>query len=601
IERSRGPMRLPPPSNLLLAVCLVTAAAAASLDDSLLRQVEAQIIDEVERQVTDSVEQQVTDSVEQAVTEAVEQQVADSVEQAVTDSVEQQVTEAVEQSVTDSVEQSVTDSVEQTVTDAVEQAVTDAVEQAVTDTVEQTVTGTVEQQVVDAVERVLIDGIEGQITDAVEQTVESAVIDQLLDSTLDTAAGSAVDAVKAALSGLPAKPLPNLPQTAMTELGLARVAALAPGDAASELASKDIPPPADETFFETLDEDGWAVERDTWVVLVPMVSVAEIDGWSLQIRERRTLPGLDVVMLRVEAPSDRTLAGFARLAAASAPGTRVGRNHIYRLETGDTTSAGAAGGASIERARSDGDRPLRLGIIDSTVNSAHPALARANFIERDFVSYSGRRPADHGTAVASLLVGDDEGLSGLLAPGGSLHAASVFFEDEFGVVRATSTGLIHALDWMRQEGVDIVNMSLTGPPNLLLEQAITTAVAAGMLVVAAVGNNGPNGQPLYPAAYQTVIGVTAVDADHQVYRFANRGPQVAFAALGVGVRVAAADGGYRNEEGTSLAAPVVAARLAHLSGSSPATIIEALKALAIDLDPPGFNEVYGFGLVVGGP
>lgn len=586
-------MGLPTPIRLFLCFCLASSAATAGFKDAMLGQVEAQIIEEVEQQVSDAVERQVSDAVEQTVTEAVERSVVDAVEQQVTDSVEQTVTESVEEQVTSAVERSVTESVERQVTDSVEQTVTEAVERSVADAVERAVADTVEQQVTDSVERVLTDGIEGQIARAVEQAAEAAALDGVLDRALDDAAQRAVAAVTAALSGLPAEAQARLPEHIRPEWP-------GRGDrSAPSAAVDDILPPADEPFFEAVDDEGWAVERDTWVALVPLGSAAAIDDWSLNVRERRTLAGLDAILLRVDAPSDRSLASFARAAAASAPGTRVGRNHIYRLQTRAASASPppAAGGSGVGRSAAVAE-PRRLGIVDSTVSRAHPALARADIIERDFVSYSGRRPADHGTAVASLLVGDEGGLSGLFEPAGALHVASVFFEDEFGVVRATSSGLIHALDWMREEGVDVVNMSLTGPPNVLLEHALETAVAAGMLVVAAVGNNGPAGQPLYPAAYPTVIGVTAVDAEHRVYRLANRGPQVAFSALGVGVRVAAADGGYRIEEGTSLAAPVVAARLAHLDGDSPATLIEALKALAIDLDPPGFNEIYGFGLVV---
>ena len=91
---------------------------------------------------------------------------------------------------------------------------------------------------------------------------------------------------------------------------------------------------------------------------------------------------------------------------------------------------------------------------------------------------------------------------------------------------------------------------------------IQSAQARGIVVVAAVGNEGPASGPLYPAAYEGVIGVTAVNANGVPYRWANRGPYVDIAAEGVNVLVAAPDGGEQRDSGTSLAAPIVSAFLA---------------------------------------
>jgi hypothetical protein len=85
---------------------------------------------------------------------------------------------------------------------------------------------------------------------------------------------------------------------------------------------------------------------------------------------------------------------------------------------------------------------------------------------------------------------------------------------------------------MARERVPVVNLSLVGPPNTLLENVTRAMVARGYLLVAAVGNDGPAAKPLYPAAYPGVIGVTGVDERRRVLLEACRGPQVDFAAPG---------------------------------------------------------------------
>jgi hypothetical protein len=75
---------------------------------------------------------------------------------------------------------------------------------------------------------------------------------------------------------------------------------------------------------------------------------------------------------------------------------------------------------------------------------------------------------------------------------------------------------------------------------------------------------------------------------------------VAFAAPGVAVEVARAEGGYGEETGTSMAAPVAAAILASalaVPGSSPASVLRAAEASAVDLGEPGFDETYGHGKI----
>ena len=337
------------------------------------------------------------------------------------------------------------------------------------------------------------------------------------------------------------------------------------------------------------------------MILVPAQYAQRIAGWGFTIRERSDLATLDRVLLRVDAPEDRDIAQAALELALDAPGTLVDFNHLYRPGAESAPASFAARPAAVVSAAV---RPApsgaKIGLIDSAVASDHEALRAANIEQRDFVPYAGPRPLEHGTAVASIIVGDSQALHPLLA-GARLYAASVFFADGERHPAAAAASLVAALDWLAANGVRTVNMSLAGPPNSVLEGAVKQAVEGGAVIVAAVGNNGPVGGPLYPAAYESVVGVTAVDAGNRVYRYANRGRQVTFAAPGVKVKVARSAGGYGVETGTSLAAPYAAAIIASslaLRAEQPADrVVAALESAAIDLGDKDFDEVFGYGLI----
>lgn len=287
---------------------------------------------------------------------------------------------------------------------------------------------------------------------------------------------------------------------------------------------------------------------------------------------------------------------------------QVDRNHVYRPQ------ADARGG--IRRAARPAElslpmsaaceAPVALGMIDSSIDAAHPAFAtsRKRIHQRDFGDIEPAQSPMHGTAVAGLLVGrDDSGQSGAalrpLLPAATLYNAAVFHEDE-SEQGATVMRVLAALDWLlQQDDVKVINMSLAGPPNRLLARALTVAAERGTVIVAAVGNDGPEGPARYPAAYDEAIGVTAVSRNAEVFPLANHGPHVDYAALGVDVPTATADGGFGTETGTSLASPIVAAFIACALAQhdDPAAALAALDKRARDLGEPGTDPVFGRGLL----
>ena len=167
--------------------------------------------------------------------------------------------------------------------------------------------------------------------------------------------------------------------------------------------------------------------------------------------------------------------------------------------------------------------------------------------------------------------------------------------------RADAFALVEALDYLASQNVQIVNLSLAGPPNQALGGQIRRMDRQGIVLVAAAGNGGPAAKPAFPAGYDPVIAVTAVDRRQQVYRRANRGSHIDLAAPGVNVWTAASISGARTKTGTSFAAPFVTAAAALLlqseAGLTPAQTRARLQGAARDLGKAGPDEVFGHGLV----
>jgi len=324
---------------------------------------------------------------------------------------------------------------------------------------------------------------------------------------------------------------------------------------------------------------------------VALLEAARAAGFSL-LREQR-LADLDLHLVTLQAPPGVGTAAARALLRTLDEGAVQDFNHLYLPAGGGGRAVHApppTGGAAAA------GKEARVGLVDSGVATTHPALAGARVLHH---GCQGRPvPHLHGTAVASLLVGARPPFRGA-APGATLYAADIYCGQPTG---GSAEAIVQALAWMAQQQVPVVNLSLVGPPNRLLEQAVKALQARGHLLVAAVGNDGPTAPPLYPAAYPGVVGVTAVDTRPRALPEAGQGPHVLLAAPGA--ELAAADhtsGGYTIARGTSFAAPLVAGLLAaELPRPDPARAqqaVEQLAAQAQDAGAPGRDPVYGQGVV----
>ncbi len=341
-------------------------------------------------------------------------------------------------------------------------------------------------------------------------------------------------------------------------------------------------------------------------------AIAELTATGYSVRDRGTVSIAGADMVKLTIPRGVTLEAARARVASAAPGAAVDLNHFYRPDGADAEPCGSdnclarnvvgwpQGGAMPGTCAA----PTRIGLIDTAINSGHLAFVGAKVetirLEAGNLPDSGRQ---HGTAVAALLVGSAEGRTPGLVPGGELIAVDAFHRGAGDDDRSAVYDLVRAIDLLAARGVKVINMSLTGPPNLLLKQAIERAAARGIVLVAAAGNDGPRAAPLYPAAYDVVIAVTAIDRAKNPYRRAGAGEHIDIAAPGVQVWTAASIKGAQPKTGTSFAAPFVTAAVAILKAANPALGAEEVEALlrqnAEDLGAPGKDPIYGWGLLNG--
>jgi len=338
------------------------------------------------------------------------------------------------------------------------------------------------------------------------------------------------------------------------------------------------------------DPHGALIVRGEVLALAPSpaaMQAAVAAGFSVQ--RELTLPALDlhITVLHVSGATARAL---QRLQQEDASGT-YDFNHIY-LEAG-TVAITTSARANTSAARGGSAAATKIGLIDSGVDESHEVFHGLT-LERHGCAQAV--PAAHGTAVASILVADSAAFHGA-APGATLYAADVFCGKPTG---GSVEEIAEALGWLQQQRIAVINISLVGPPDRLLERVVREAVARGTLLVAAVGNDGPSAV-LYPASWPGVIGVTGVDARGRVLAEAGRGAQVKFAAPGADMVAAQLRGGYLRVRGTSFAAPIVAGllALALLSPGNQAAgeAVAALAHSARHVGVPGVDSTYGYGLV----
>ena len=304
---------------------------------------------------------------------------------------------------------------------------------------------------------------------------------------------------------------------------------------------------------------------------------------GFRILERTSIEGLDLDYVKFATRPGESLKSDQKRLQKLAGDAEISADNIY-FTSGSVPPA--TNGALLASSTVPSGT---MGLIDGGV-ARHSAITIP--VEQRGFARGAPKASSHATAIASLISG------ALRSDAHGLLAADIYGSDPAG---GNATAIARALGWMAQRHVPVVAISLVGPDNGLLSRAIKAAQRKGMLIVAAVGNDGPAAPPRYPAAYRGVIGVTGVDQHERALPEAGTATPVDFAAPGAGIMGASPDGQLVALRGTSFAAPLAAARLMfHYPATDIGRIESAVTGLireAKDLGKKGVDKIYGNGLI----
>ncbi len=349
---------------------------------------------------------------------------------------------------------------------------------------------------------------------------------------------------------------------------------------------------------------------------LPQIEADLAQSYNVVIVERVPLPLIDARLVRMRIPDGRNVPAVVTALGAD---PRVGQaqpNFFYRQNADAPANAvPVAGGGSLfglqyaltklgtaEAHRFVRGQGARIAVIDSGVDATHPDLAATRIEHFDATDETaGTSDLDgHGTSIAGI-IGAHGTMTGV-APAAELISARVFRKPSGGAGSlATTVSVLKGMTWSVEQKARVLNMSFAGPRDPLLERHVKAAAARGTISVAAAGNNGATAIPAYPAAYEDVIAVTAIDAQDRLYEKANRGAYVAVAAPGVDVIVAAVGHSHHFQSGTSFAAAHVSGIVALLLEVDPDFTQDDLRNVLIgaseDLGVPGRDTEFGAGRI----
>lgn len=266
---------------------------------------------------------------------------------------------------------------------------------------------------------------------------------------------------------------------------------------------------------------------------------------------------------------------------------------------------------------------IKIAVLDTGIDYNHEDLKNSYKGGFDFVNNDSDPWDDncisffktcHGTHVSGIIVAEHNniGIVGV-APGASLYAVKVLDGGGFG----TASLVVSGIEWAKNNGMKIISMSLeSNENNTAVLDAVNVAYNSGILLVAAGGNTG-GGTVLYPAAYDSVIAVAAVDQNGQRASFSPIDQKIEVAAPGVGINSTACviadlyhciQDGYGLLSGTSMAAPYVTGVAAlifstnfpDINGDGSRNnkdVREIIRNMAFDAGSQGNDNVYGYGIL----
>jgi subtilisin family serine protease len=250
-----------------------------------------------------------------------------------------------------------------------------------------------------------------------------------------------------------------------------------------------------------------------------------------------------------------------------------------------------------------GSSGVIIAVLDTGIDTQHPDLPNTvpgkNFIDGSNNVYDNGVNSGHGTAVAGTAAATGNngiGVSGVSWKN-SIMPLVVIDTSAYSPYSVIAAAINYAAD----HGAKVINMSLAGSSySSTLQNAVNYAWNKGAVIVAAAANNASS-TPMYPAALDNVLAVSATDNYDKPASFTNFGNWIDVAAPGVSIRTTMLGGGYGNWNGTSFATPQVAGLAALIFSANPkltnVQVVDIIKKNADDLGSAGFDPYYGSGRI----
>lgn len=239
---------------------------------------------------------------------------------------------------------------------------------------------------------------------------------------------------------------------------------------------------------------------------------------------------------------------------------------------------------------------VRVAVIDTGLNTSNKYLQGRytedgyNFVKNNTNIFDDN---NHGTMV-----------SGIIADGTTSNVKILPIkannQDGSGKMEDVKKAIYYAIE----HNADVINMSLSAEDKnhsmTILDDAIDAALAKGIVVVAAAGNQGGNVADRYPANKDSILTIGSINQLNHIARSSNRGATVDFALPGALV-TAPSGNAIEIASGTSFSAPHAAAAAALLKtwdkSLTQDDIEGILKQYAVDMGKKGYDETYGWGMI----
>jgi adhesin HecA-like repeat protein len=278
--------------------------------------------------------------------------------------------------------------------------------------------------------------------------------------------------------------------------------------------------------------------------------------------------------------------------------------HVIDAELDNTWGVKRIGAGTIHDSGNKGYW-VKVAVLDTGIDTDHPDLTYDPTCSTSFVDGEALEDGHgHGTHTAGTVAAldNDTGVVGA-APDVTLCIYKVLSNSGSG----NYSDIIAALEQAVADGVQITNNSYggSGDPGSIVKAAFDNSYAAGVLNIAAAGNNGnaegTGDNCIFPARWDSVVAVAATTQSDVRPYFSSTCPEVELAAPGYQIRSTVPGGGYGIMSGTSMASPHVAGTAAlvlaaHRDWTNNEVRFQ-LQSTALDLGSPGRDVHYGYGLV----